>query len=594
MADITSNGTGGGDWSAGGTWVGGSAPGAGDTATIAVGDTVTYDINTGSEVDLAGLTINGTLEADTAAGSYTLKVSANINGSGSFNIGSPSTDYPSTCTFVIDFDATASSFDGSGGLTCNFYCTNPTNTYVKLSGAEAAGQTALSVDTDVTSDEWSAGDTIWICNIANGRDAEERVIAAGGIAAGEITITAGLTNAKIEGAVVILQTRNVRVTNSTDHIFDSVNDSVMGLEIAPDSSKYALYASNTNTISGTISGCDRGLSVSYNNTISGTISGCTYALSYSNTNTISGTISGCTYALSASHNNTISGTISGCDRGLSASHNNTISGTISGCDRGLYASNTNTISGTISGCDRGLYASNNNTISGTISGCTYALSASHNNTISGTISGCTYALFNSYDCILYSTDLTSVTTENSGYNDTTSSPDYSYTPSYNHDNMAGAFKSWAKGGITTSQTASVPSGFIRWYRHACESASYYAFRQEVIALSPGHTLTVDSIMRLAGGDDLSANPPTVEIIDCANDPMWGGGASPLASAAIPTSDGSDTDWQTLTRLTYTNSGDIPMRVLVRAKASHASADVDESWAIEEPAGSGGITGNWGW
>ena len=499
MADITSNGTGGGDWSAGGTWVGGSAPGAGDTATIAVGDTVTYDINTGSEVDLAGLTINGTLEADTAAGSYTLKVSANINGSGSFNIGSPSTDYPSTCTFVIDFDATASSFDGSGGLTCNFYCTNPTNTYVKLSGAEAAGQTALSVDTDVTSDEWSAGDTIWICNIANGRDAEERVIAAGGIAAGEITITAGLTNAKIEGAVVILQTRNVRVTNSTDHIFDSVNDSVMGLEIAPDSSKYALYASNTNTISGTISGCDRGLSVSYNNTISGTISGCTYALSYSNTNTIS-----------------------------------------------------------------------------------------------GTISGCTYALFNSYDCILYSTDLTSVTTENSGYNDTTSSPDYSYTPSYNHDNMAGAFKSWAKGGITTSQTASVPSGFIRWYRHACESASYYAFRQEVIALSPGHTLTVDSIMRLAGGDDLSANPPTVEIIDCANDPMWGGGASPLASAAIPTSDGSDTDWQTLTRLTYTNSGDIPMRVLVRAKASHASADVDESWAIEEPAGSGGITGNWGW
>ena len=54
MAAITSTQT--GDWNVGATWVGGVAPGAGDTATIAAGHTVTLTAN--QQVD--GLTINTT------------------------------------------------------------------------------------------------------------------------------------------------------------------------------------------------------------------------------------------------------------------------------------------------------------------------------------------------------------------------------------------------------------------------------------------------------------------------------------------------------------------------------------------------------
>jgi hypothetical protein len=43
MAAITSNGTGGGNYSAGGSWVGGVAPTIVDTVTIAAGDTITVD-----------------------------------------------------------------------------------------------------------------------------------------------------------------------------------------------------------------------------------------------------------------------------------------------------------------------------------------------------------------------------------------------------------------------------------------------------------------------------------------------------------------------------------------------------------------------
>ena len=40
MAAITSNGTGGGVWSAGASWTGGVAPGEGDTCQIRSGDTI--------------------------------------------------------------------------------------------------------------------------------------------------------------------------------------------------------------------------------------------------------------------------------------------------------------------------------------------------------------------------------------------------------------------------------------------------------------------------------------------------------------------------------------------------------------------------
>jgi hypothetical protein len=64
MAAITSNGTGGGNASAGASWSGGVAPVDGDTITIAATDTITQDVNRiyGSKAGAVGhaVTINGT------------------------------------------------------------------------------------------------------------------------------------------------------------------------------------------------------------------------------------------------------------------------------------------------------------------------------------------------------------------------------------------------------------------------------------------------------------------------------------------------------------------------------------------------------
>lgn len=57
MATITSNGTGGGDWSAGASWTGGVAPAGTDSVVIADGDTITKDTSKGAP-DCTTITIN--------------------------------------------------------------------------------------------------------------------------------------------------------------------------------------------------------------------------------------------------------------------------------------------------------------------------------------------------------------------------------------------------------------------------------------------------------------------------------------------------------------------------------------------------------
>ena len=75
MAAISSNGTGGGNWSAAATWNGGVVPTIGtDDVTIVVGDTVTIDTTglgcgTDPGAGTDGLTINGTLDYITTASS---------------------------------------------------------------------------------------------------------------------------------------------------------------------------------------------------------------------------------------------------------------------------------------------------------------------------------------------------------------------------------------------------------------------------------------------------------------------------------------------------------------------------------------------
>lgn len=107
MAAITSNGTGGGNWSTGASWTGGSAPTGTDSVTIQSGDTITKDTAAASP-DCTTLAVNGTL----AIGSNGVKANGNISGSGTITMGDNGSlwttgAFASGNTLKMDFIATS-------------------------------------------------------------------------------------------------------------------------------------------------------------------------------------------------------------------------------------------------------------------------------------------------------------------------------------------------------------------------------------------------------------------------------------------------------------------------------------------------------
>ena len=179
MATITSVSS--GNWSASGTWDV-HIPVDGDDVVIASGHTVVFDVDQSTFTTGVKVTITGTLTHTTAAGTYCLfaKTGASIVGAGTWNIGTSGTPIPFAAKHTIT-GAAGWYVDGVAGLTMTVYGAEPSINYVKLSANEAAGQTELSVDTDVTGDIWADGDIIRINNINQNSESEERVIAAGGI-----------------------------------------------------------------------------------------------------------------------------------------------------------------------------------------------------------------------------------------------------------------------------------------------------------------------------------------------------------------------------------------------------------------------------
>lgn len=223
MAVITSNAS--GLWSAGATWVGGVPPANGDSFVIASGHTVEFDVDQSAmATGMVGGTITGALTLTTTPGTYYLKMSGtsghNITGAGTFNIGSSGSPHPNDVFFTCDMGA-SSSFNVANA---QWYGEDwLTDTYCLISGAtEAAGQTVLSVDRDLTADNWPDDGTgrVYISRATpsgggNAGGGEYRTIASGGIASGTITITAGLTTQKEVGSMIVLLNRPIRLKLAT-------------------------------------------------------------------------------------------------------------------------------------------------------------------------------------------------------------------------------------------------------------------------------------------------------------------------------------------------------------------------------------------
>lgn len=119
MATITSTAT--GNWSAGGTWVGGVAPVSADDAVIASGHTVTKDTAAGAD-DCASLTVNSGGELD--IGTNGIKVGGAVTNNGVLKMGAGG---------LLEFGATmgasagAVEFIGAAGNHCEVKFTSGTS-----------------------------------------------------------------------------------------------------------------------------------------------------------------------------------------------------------------------------------------------------------------------------------------------------------------------------------------------------------------------------------------------------------------------------------------------------------------------------------
>ena len=135
-------------FSAGSTWVGGSAPStAGDTWTIAAGHTVTYDVDNSSGAGWGASIVTGILKMQNGTQCY-LKMNGNLSGAGDWQIGSVGTPVDFNAqnlpTVVIEFPGSVQcTMTKTGGIMW-YGVTNKCFT-VYLTNTVSVGATSLTV-----------------------------------------------------------------------------------------------------------------------------------------------------------------------------------------------------------------------------------------------------------------------------------------------------------------------------------------------------------------------------------------------------------------------------------------------------------------
>lgn len=223
MAVKTSTAT--GDWSAGGTWVGGVAPANGDSFVIASGHTVTFDVDQSAMgTGMIAGTVTGTLALTTTPGTYVLKMDGvsghdiTIGAAGKIDWGTRAAPIAADVKATINLGSASRVTNSAAGWTCNLWSTWPT-TYRKTltTGTNSAAATSITVaDTwaNLSADQWAVGDVLCICKRQITGALYEFVTIAAGSAGSTINISSGLVNTYGVDSWVVRVTSNVMVTGS--------------------------------------------------------------------------------------------------------------------------------------------------------------------------------------------------------------------------------------------------------------------------------------------------------------------------------------------------------------------------------------------
>lgn len=494
MATITSAQS--GNWSSTSTWDGGNLPADGDTVVIASGHTVTFDVDLSSwATGINGLTITGTLTVSTSTSSYMfIKAGATINGTGTFNVGTSDNPIPYGTTFTLTGGAGwYIKGDTSTGLTMTVFGTEPTHQWVRFSENEAASQTELSIDTDLTGEAnyWKAGQKVLISTNKGTSEVQAALISS--VSSSTITIDTGLSYAKNAGDHIVLLDRNVTILQvATSNLFNTFKDSKL-----------------------TIGSCAISMQNSYG------IKGCTNV-------TVSGgvfyyyTYNGGMFDFSSSVKLT-GGVITGFTRGFySAGGCEMSGGLICGVHRPTEgASGFRMTGGKIYGhADAQIYASDGAMLLGGtlekardayspaimsndvyVNGVTFKNAAgifangkTRLNIVSATIDNCSYFGHRNANGKVYSATYIGTPPDFSQAQYMTTGSIFEV---FNYGGTQGAYKAWTGMGVITSQSSVVPSGYSQANQMALNNAmsATYCFYPVLFAVPAGRSVSVEVQLR---------------------------------------------------------------------------------------------------
>ena len=306
------------------TWVGGVCPsGSGDTPVIAAGTTVTWDLSnppTSGYTGYAGFTINGTLAAPTASGSYVLYLSTTANmtfsSSGQVLFGTSSSPVPDNVKFTFNTNTKTIDLTNVAASGFAIYGTMPQSMYAQVAVSGAVGATSITYSgPDLTADPvrpWKVGDSIRIDGINQINQSQVVVITA--ITSNTITFANNpLSYAKNVGSYIVFISSNIQFTSASTNGVYAISNGTGAIinRCTLSGNNIGIYNSNSHTLTScTLSGNNYGVSAG----TSHTLTNCTFS---GNINSFylgtSFTISGCIFSGSSSVVNTgTSHTLSGC------------------------------------------------------------------------------------------------------------------------------------------------------------------------------------------------------------------------------------------------------------------------------------------
>lgn len=559
MATITSNGTGGGLWSAGATWAGGSVPVDNDAVVIASGDTVTFDVDQSGFADgIAGITITGTLKLSRSSGTYYLKLKAatTISGAGTFDCGTSGDKIPFTAKHTLTGGENWR-IDGNLYLALSIYGTEPTYKYVKLSAQEDSGQTALSVDTDVTGDIWAVGDSVAVVGgINNSGNYATTTHTITDISSTEITVTPAINAVRVAGSYIVLLARNVSV--------------LVGLSSNQNGTIYRMRPSKL-TIGGgyfTTSGIARTMldlaDMGTGSVISGGVFYGDKFVQYITESQISDFVCvGSVFLSVGSNRNTITNVLSlgnGNDANVYGASNRIVDSTfafLQNVNNGFdnYYENC-LITNTGQGVGNASFHANVSFVN-----CTF-----QNNNIDNNNSVCTY-----YNCLLPNTQNN---IENLNYGD------LNYTESFDHNQVAGAYARWMLAGRVDTQNLVLPAGYTLGYKYTLANTTYYFHHPINIVVLAGAKIDIEVQLRKTVS---MAYLPRAYLMKSIENPIV---VPAHAIDSFTMTDSTDT-WESDTFTIDNSAGTYDKNYTLWFVAKNASGNVYSAYKITAQGGGGG-------